>query len=231
MYRNYQPLLFAFLAGLLIPVQNIVAAPDFPAPPRAQVQWVSNNMIYNGRVMQIRTFNSRLSAERVLAFYRHIWKRGEKDRPGFRESDALQPWHIISRVEDDHLLTVQVQSAGNDSNGYLAVSRIEDVLAPKPDDLGNGFPMMQGSDVINDIATPDFGKDGRTLLIQNDFTVSGNANYYRNWYEDRGWRLDMDQEAAPQRQHVLAFTKGREKVNVVITRQGGRTDIVANSSD
>lgn len=216
---------------LLTPFAVLAGAPDFPAPPRAQVQWVSSNMVYNGRVMQVRTFNSRLSAERVLQYYRNLWQDGEKGRPGYRETDALQPWRIISRATEEYLLTVQVQQLGNDSKGYLALSRMEDVLAPKPDNLGDGFPMMRGSKVINDIATPDFGKDGQTLLIQNDYTVSGNANYYRNWYEGRGWQLDMEMTTSPGQQQVMAFSKGRKKVNLVITRQEGRTDIVANSTD
>lgn len=235
MYPDARPYnIYLLLLVLAIPLWSsaaVAGAPDFPAPPRAQVQWVSSNMVYNGRVMQVRTFNSRLSAERVLQFYRNLWKQGEKNRPGYRETDALQPWQIISRIDEEYLLTVQVQQAGNDSNGYLALSRLEDVLKPKPDDLGDGFPMMRGSDVLNDIVTPDFGKDGRTLLIQNDYTVSGNANYYRNWYEGRGWQLDMDMPSSPGQQHVLAFSKGRKKVNLVITRQEGRTDIVANSND
>lgn len=207
----------------------VQAAPDFPAPPRAQVQWVSSNMIYNGRTMQVRSFESRLSAERVLEYYRKLWERGEADRPGYQETDALQPWQMITRIEKDHFLTVQVLAKGNDSSGYLAVSRLDELIAETPD-IGQGFPKMNGSKVFNDIITPDHGKDGRTLLISNEYSITANGSYYRDWYENRGWRLDMEKTVVPGKQQVLGFSKGREKVNLVISRENNTTNIVANSS-
>jgi len=227
--RKLRHLTFALSGLALFAVMPAAAAPEFPAPPRAQVQWVSSNMVYNGRVMQVRTFNSRLPVERVLEYYRNLWQNeGTRERPGYMENDAMQPWRIISHVSDDYLLTVQVRSQGNDSTGYLAASPMEDIFGEQ-DPPGSGFPMMQGSKVVNDIRTPDRGKDGRTLFISNDFSVNGNANYYRDYYEIRGWRVDMDGAPSAGNQHVLAFSKGRQKVNLVITRQEGRTFVVANS--
>ncbi|MEX0951970.1 MAG: hypothetical protein WDZ86_06775 [Gammaproteobacteria bacterium] len=208
----------------------VQAAPDFPAPPRAQVQWVSNNMVYNGRTMQVRSFESRLSAERVLEYYRQLWQRGEADRPGYQETDALEPWQMITRIEDEHLLTVQVITKGNDSSGYLSVSHLDELIADTPE-IGQGFPKMHGSKVFNDIMTPDQGKDGRTLLISNEYSITANSSYYRDWYENRGWRLDMEKTVAPGKQEVLGFSKGREKVNLVISHENNTTNIVANSSE
>lgn len=219
------------LIGILLAgsAPMVLAAPDFPAPPRAQVQWVSNNMIYNGRTMQIRSFESRLSVERVLEYYRQLWQHGEADRPGYQETDALQPWQMITRIEDEHLLTVQVLAKGNDSSGYLAVSHLDELIAETPD-IGQDFPKMNGSKVFNDIITPDHGKDGRTLLISNEYSITANSSYYRDWYENRGWRLDMEKTVVPGKQQVLGFSKGREKVNLVISRENNTTNIVANSS-
>lgn len=214
--------------ALLMAAPATADSPDFPAPPRAQVSWVSSNMVYNGRVMQVRTFNSRLPAERVLQYYRNLWQHGTEDRPGFMESDAMQPWRIISRIDKDYMMTVQVMSKGNDSTGYLSASPLDDVFQETPE-LGGGFPMMQGSTVVNDIHTPDMGRKGRTLFITNEFSVNGNANYYRDHYDLRGWRVDMDKASSPGLQHVLAFSKGREKVNIVISRNQDRSFVVANS--
>lgn len=213
---------------LLVLAPGSQAAPDFPAPPRAQVQWVSSNMVYNGRVMQVRRFDSRLPARRVMEFYRNTWKDGSRDRPGFIESDAMTPWRMISRLTDEHLLTVQVMAEGNDSTGYLTASSLDDMF-DDVDKLGDDFPMMGGSKVVNDIKTPDTGKKGRTLFLSNEFTVNGNANYYRDYYDLRGWRVDMDQSPDMGKQHVLAFSKGRQQVNIVITRREDRSFIVANS--
>ncbi len=221
-------IMIAGLAVLLFGSRGHAGSPEFPAPPRAQVQWVSSNMVYNGRTMQVRRFNSRLPAGRVLEYYRNLWRDGFKDRPGFIESDAMVPWRMISRITDDYLLTVQVMAEGNDSTGFLAASALDEVFQ-NVDDLGDGFPMMRGSKVVNDIQTPDMGKDGRTLFLSNEFSVNGNANYYRDHYDLRGWRVDMDKSPSRGDQHVLAFSKGRQKVNIVITRNQDLTFVVANS--
>lgn len=221
------------LASLLLTfglAQGATATVDFPAPPRSQVEWVSSNMVFNNRTMAVRTFESRLSAERVLEFYRRTWERGIDERPGYQETDAMDPWQIISRIDDDYLLTVQVTSKGTGSTGLLSASPLDQVFQEQGQ-LGHGFPMMSGSQVLNDIKTPDIGKTGRTLLFSNSFSINGNANYYRDWYKGRGWRLDMDHASKPGQQHVLAFTRGREKVNIVINSGQGGSLIVANSSD
>lgn len=224
------------LALLLLPglilgsVHGASATPDFPPPPRSQVEWVASNMVFNNRTMAVRTFESRLSAERVLEFYRRRWERDIDDRPGYQETDAMEPWQIISRIDDKYLLTVQVMSKGTGSSGLLSASPLDQVFQEQGQ-LGHGFPMMSGSQVINDIDTPDLGKTGRTLLFSNSFSINGNANYYRDWYKGRGWRLDMDHASKPGQQHVLAFTRGREKVNIVISRGDGGSLIVANTSD
>ena len=224
--RNWQLLLLGLFAGLL--GQPAAAGEDFPAPPRAQVEWVSSNMIYNSRPTQVRSFKSRLPVDRVLEYYRNLWQDGFRDRPGYMETDTMQPWRIISRITDEHLLTVQVMSQGNDSKGYLSVTPLDSFL-DEGEPMGQGFPMMQGSKVVNDIRTPDAGRDGRTLFLSNDFSVNGNANYYRDHYDLRGWKIDMDKAPSAGDQHVLAFSKGRKKVNIVITRNQDRSFVVANS--
>ena len=108
---RYRQLLIPGLCAVLLSLPA-AAGEDFPAPPRAQVEWVSSNMVYNNRTMQVRTFKSRLPAERVLQYYRNLWQDGFKGRPGYTETDTMPPWHIISRITKDYLLTVQVMPMG-----------------------------------------------------------------------------------------------------------------------
>ena len=96
--RSKKILLFTGLLALLAQPDVHAASVDFPAPPRARVQWVSSNMVYNGRTMQVRKFESNLPAGRVLEYYRNIWEDGFEGRPGFIESDAMAPWRMISRI-------------------------------------------------------------------------------------------------------------------------------------
>ncbi|MDZ7736790.1 MAG: hypothetical protein U5P41_12370 [Gammaproteobacteria bacterium] len=170
-----KPCLTSILAcwALLMAAPATADSPDFPAPPRAQVSWVSSNMVYNGRVMQVRTFNSRLPAERVLQYYRNLWQHGTKDRPGYMESDAMQPWRIISRIDKDYMMTVQVMSKGNDSTGHPAASPLDDVFQETPE-LGGGFPMMQAARMPSMTSRrPTWaGKGGRCLSPTNSLSTA-----------------------------------------------------------
>jgi len=99
---------YASVISLFSLTQLVLAGPpDFPPPPDAAVEWVGGNVEINGLKSSIRAFHSSKSIEKVVEFYRREWQRpAEKDKPGFMETIDAAPWYIISRVEDDYLLTV-----------------------------------------------------------------------------------------------------------------------------
>jgi len=203
------------------------ATPKFPPPPDATVgRPGGDSMVVNGVVMDIRQFISSHSVEDVLQFYREFWPTGTEEKPGYTETDILEPWQIITRVEDGYLMTVQVTENGDSgSSGLLAMSKL-----PDPENmptLGQGFPKMRGSYVINDIVSKDIGKNGRTLQISNSYTVEHNANFYRNHYEDYGWGVVMDQSVSGGDTQSLRFSSGNKNVTIVIHKTGKGSIIVA----
>ena len=126
--------------------------PDFPPPPGASVEWVGQNIEVNGIKSAVRAFHSKKSIEDVVEFYRREWKRPvEKGKPGFMETIAAAPWYIISRIEDDYLLTVQVQVKENDQSGswgYLSTSPLP-VANKKAPKLGSTVPKIPGSIIFD----------------------------------------------------------------------------------
>ena len=62
----------------------------------------------------------------------------------------------------------------------------------------------------------------------NNASLASNTNYYKTYYESRGWRKDLDQPMPKVNKHVLAFTNGREKVNIVLTGDADNTKITVN---
>ena len=93
-----------FLALALAIFSHALAAakPDFPAPPKASVEWVGKNIIVNGIKSEIRAFHTKKSIEDVVHFYRKEWRRPpEKGLPGYVESIDGAPWYVISRAEED----------------------------------------------------------------------------------------------------------------------------------
>lgn len=227
MIRNYIHKIFLLI--FCLPVIAF-ADPDFPPPPDSKIGRPAENMVMNGVSMDVRQFISELSVHEVLQFYRDHWPDGTEEKPGYTETDVLEPWHIISRVEDGHLLTVQVTQDGDEgSSGLLAISRI-----PNPDklpELGKGFPKMRSSYVMNDIQSKDIGKQGRTLQIANHYSVEHNANFYRNHYLDRGWGNDMDQAVSGGDTQSLRFSNGNKSVTIVIHKTGKGSVIVAQTEN
>ncbi len=202
--------------------------PDFPAPPDARVEKVGDSVSISGNTMYIRQFSSGKDMERVNRFYHRRWARGEDGRePGYVESDAMEPWHIISRVEDEYLMTVQIQPADNGGSwGYLAMSKLEP--GKTPSDGAPEVPRMSDTRVLHQMDTVDSGQKGQTLLLSNPHSLASNVNYYRRHYQKHGWRQDMNQPVHRAKMHILAFTNGRYKINIMLTGDQNETQIVVN---
>lgn len=218
--------IFVLLVACYCYAGSVYAGPKFPPPPDATIGRPGNAMVINGVAMDIRQFTSNRSVDAVLQFYREFWPAGTEDKPGYTETDILEPWQIITRVEDGYLMTVQVTENGDSgSTGLLAISKL-----PDPENmptLGKGFPKMHGSFVLNDIVSKDIGKKGRTLQISNSYSVEHNANFYRNHYEDSGWGVDIDQSVSGGDTQSLRFSAGSKNVTIVIHKTGKGSVIIA----
>jgi len=222
-----------FIIVVLCVHNNAWAKAKFKAPPRSTVEWVSPESRVEGMELKIRRFEAvSLSVDDVLKFYRKEWKdlAAELDVP---------PWKMIGTKQRKEYWNVQIQKrAAGGVWGYLSVSDLPDLIDQgKPfganaegvkGNGGQGFPKMSGSTVINDFAQRDIGRKGRTLLIQNDFSVSSNASFYRSHYENRGYRSTIDQGDSGRGSHVLFMNKGNEQVSVTINQLQGKTSITAN---
>jgi hypothetical protein len=212
---------------LVIAPLAMAGPPKFPLTDDMRVARLGDSLRVNGNDVNVRTFTSTESAQEIVDFYREEWGEEKNSEPGYTVNNLKQPWTLITRIEDDYLLTVQVQESDNDgSKGMLAVSRLPDRnRAPK---LGEGFPSMGGSDVINEVVSKDPGQTGRTMMVGNKHDMATNVDFYRNRYNTEGWSVDMDRSLGGI-MHVLAVRKSRRRVNLVISEgPDGGTLIVAN---
>ena len=220
--------LLYFLVTSLLVSTNSYSAPKFPAPPDSKINRPGDDMVVNGIPMEIRQFTSKRSVEEVLQFYRDFWPEGTPEKPGYTETDILEPWQIITRVENGYLMTVQVTQDGDSgSSGLLGMSRLPDPEnLPK---LGKGFPKLSGSNVTNDIVSRDIGKDGRTLQLMNKFSVERNANFYINHFTGQGYGIDLDQPISGGDTHNLRFSNGSKNVTIVIHRTNNGSVVIAQT--
>lgn len=227
---NSQGLVF-FFCLLLSPVL-LAGKPDFPSPPKANVEWVGKNINVNGIQSEIRAFHTRQSIERVVHFYRKEWKRPpEKGIPGYLENIDAAPWYVISRIEDGYLLTVQVQVKENDQSGswgYLSLSK-QPKKSNKEPKLAPSVPKIPGSYVMNEMLSEDPGKDASTVLLSNKHSVRNNADFYRGHYQSKGWTTETDQTLGYNEGHSLVFKNRRNRVTIMLLKDEVYTRIVVNS--
>lgn len=217
------------VAALALPSYTQARPPDFPAPDAAKVSHVADSMTVGGRTMTVRAFVTDDSLEQVVEFYQDLWQEPPvRGAPGVAyEPDAIAPWHLLTRVEDDYVLTVQVQPiASGGAYGYLTTGRLPEPgkpPAPPPEP-----PSMQDSVVQSNITSEDPGKTAQTAMLSNESSLESNVDFYRSHYS--GWRKDIDQAMGHGKLHALSFSRGRSQVIITIQSSGrGGSRIVVNS--
>ncbi len=220
------------VCSLLVSAVTLAGKPDFPAPPRAQVEWVGQNIDVNGIKSAIRAFHTKKSIESVVQFYRKEWKRPVgKDMPGYMESIDAAPWYVISRIEDGYLMAVQVRVKDNDKSGswgYLSMSPLPKASKKEPK-LAKSVPRIPGTYILNEMKSEDPGKDASTVLLSNQQSVRSNADYYRSHYQGQGWTTETDQSLGYDEGHSLVFKNRRNRVTIMLLKDQFYTRIVVNS--
>ena len=150
--------------------------PVVPAPPQSSQNALADEVIVNGIEMQIINFQSRLTMREVLSFYRNKWMSK------FAESESA-PWKQISQMKGDYFITVQVKDEGlTGSSGRINIAK-----APaKIKKLGEGMPMMESSEPLNEIITKDKLTISTMFLLVNKHSVDMNTQFYERHYKNLG---------------------------------------------
>lgn len=212
------------LASLFLASGPLLAL-DFPPPPDAEVASIASSTTALGMQLEICSFSVKATPDEVLGFYADLWKdQGVKSE--------MPPWRMIGTRKGSQFLNVQVQPRGNGvSWGYLSVSDLPERLDNKSYgiSMGPAFPMMSGSEILDDQQSKDLGKTGRVLLIKNSLSPTANLHFYKNHFRGQGWEILMDEQTAPrQAGYALYMSKGSESLTLTINRLDGETSIVAN---
>jgi len=223
MKRGIVVIKWMFLLILPLSFASVKASAfGFPSPPNSTVEMVSDGTQSMGMKLRIRKFKSRLGVEEVLKFYEQRWETAVVVEQ--------QPWMMIGRQLKGRYYNVQVQKQGSGSWGYLSVSDLPKRLEKGDYALPgqNDFPAPQGSTVLDDQQHKDPHKTGRTLMLSNSISVNSNSSYYINHYTSRGWKLTGDTQASQMKGRVLQLQKGRQALNLTISKMYGKTFVVAN---
>jgi len=230
-FKNISGIFLLLLIGILSfeAVAKSDDWPEFSVPKESRLTVVSENMKFNGVDMRSWELNSHKGPEYILKHYRKAWtkpsKSSAKGAPGYIENE-LDGWVILSRVEGDYLLTVQVDNKNKKKgNALLGISNLpghEGKIV-----LGKGFPMPGGSKVINDIYSTDIGKKSRLLVIQSSQPLMKNYNFYRRKYLSKGWIELSKPNEKKNNMIALVLVKGTDELNITFEKKSGNTNIIA----
>ncbi|GGI18499.1 hypothetical protein [Oxalicibacterium faecigallinarum] len=207
-----------------------LSCPAFVEPEKTKTEWVAPYMIFNGVPMSVKRFDSEQSPAAILAFYRRAWAQPAGQQQPV-END-VPPWQTIGVVQGKCFFSVQVQTANlSGSTGLLSATQATDkprIIPPE-----KALPMMTGSQVVNDIEHRDPGKTARTLLLSNTFSPETNADFYRRTLTDQGWKIlnSYQMKTAKGPGITIVLKKQLAETNIVITREGSNTMILANLVD
>ena len=209
-------------------VAHAQARSILPAPPKSNIGLLGEKIVVNGIPTQIRLFSTSSSLQEVIDFYKTLWEEDVVTGvPGYIISTDLPPWTIISRIEEEYILTVQVTSNNKRrALGYLSMIPLDPAQRTKP---GMDFPRMKGSMILNDTYSEDSGKKGRNILLKNSNSIKSNANFYRNHYQRLGWEEITEIPLHSGKQQVLQFRRSNKHVTLVLKAQAGATIINSQS--
>jgi hypothetical protein len=230
------PIMFRIVAGLMLSLLSLVAqgaaCREAATPAGVTLQMLAPDMRMNGMPMNIRGFNSSLSVEGVLAYYRNLWAGlATKERPGSMEQE-VNGWKVISTVEGECFTTVQVRQDLRGSYSMISVIKKPDAAA-RVEKVGADFPKPPGSQTLNDFEYADGVRNARTIVVSNKSNMAANLQFYKNELKLRGWvpLIERQPESKQGVSHVMVLKRGVEETSLILSSAEGQVQIVANIVD
>lgn len=198
-----------------------LAAQSVPVPPHTQTAPVAKRIIYNGLEMHARVFQSKLTQQQMVDFYKQQW--GKKVA-----INSLQSSKIVGYLDGDDYVTVQVTPDGAGSKGTIGVVTLPPKDAPRPQ-LGKGLPQPFGTKVVNDISYPDDRTPARTVLMIDKLSPDQNGSWFRSRLIANGWK-DANVNACQRgADHcVMEFSRGKSTMMFVSQQAQGRSEVLMN---
>lgn len=213
---------------LLAPQAWAMGWPEIEPPPKSSLEWVGRDMKLNGVPLRIQHFESSLSPDEVLTFYRTHWGT-QQDKKSVENKQGS--YDVIGKREGDYYLTVEVKAGkASASEGLLNVSRLPGI--DKPDLSPGDLPMNSGSKVLWVMDSNDAGKVSKQVTLYNRDSVQSNALYYDHALQSRGWvkRQDSKAKDSPDENNLLSYAKdGQEWTLEIIHKRGSQATLVVSN--
>jgi hypothetical protein len=207
--------------GLSAPA-SVTPWPEIPTLEKARVEWVAKDVWINGVPTRVQQFESTQSPERVMAYYRSLWRSGEAGPP--RENNHAE-WRMIATIHGPFQMVVQVKPSGaSGSKGIMSCVNLKEVKARY---LPPEWPRNAPLKVLQVMESVDGPKRSFHIMATSDRGLALVRDHLRSVWGQRGWRLqnEVDEAASYLATYAysgktmeVALSPGRERsqVNVVV---------------
>jgi len=202
--------------------------PDVADPPRSKVEWVAREARVNGLPSQIERFESELSADEMIEFYRTRWSRSSLGAP--RENKA-NGWHSLSTLHGSFQVAVQVRPRSpQGSEGLISIANFGDV---KRDFIPSGWPRWHDLQVTQVTESVDGPMRSHMIAMVSSESFEMNKRRWRDEWRRRGFQLTHEQVTpgpSGARTWLASFDKPPQSLDVTMAWRASdrRTFISAN---
>lgn len=166
-----------------------------------QTSWAAQKMAMNGVPMSIKTFTSRRSAEKVLAFYENEWREAglTPRREGYGD------YQTLGAATDNVFFSVQVRDHRGGSEGRITVSSKD--LKPNRE---TAFPLPRRTSTVSKIDSLDAGTRAESIVAYAPGSSLQNEQWFRRELARQGWSFDRYTNESAAAEKVLAFQRNTE---------------------
>ncbi len=202
-----------------VPCYALAGSEEVPLASGMQTKWVGQDIVHNGLKMSIQKFNYSGQPEELIGFYKSVWHAGvQPGLPGFITGSA-GGWMVLSRLEQNQLKVIQFKDTGNGIEGFVSVSDIGKVSVREGFDL----PRMSGSRLISETESNDSGAKATTFILQNDFSMQSNEEFYRTRLADKGWSLVHSDHVSNNAIMLMNGARGSLEITISYSDRGKST--------
>lgn len=200
--------------GMTAAVAATTPWPEVPDPPKATVEWVAKDSVINGLPSRIEKFESQLSMEEVLAYYRTFWAKSPSGKP--RENKTGE-WHTLSTLHGPFQIALQVQPKGKQGSfGLISVANFGEA---NKDFYPKSMPKWSDAKVLQVMESDDGPKHSQYVVVASRESLDFNIRRSREEWQRRGFNLVRESKPDPANPSwVASFDKEGAQLDVTVAR-------------
>jgi hypothetical protein len=216
--------LFSILLALAVPCALAQRASELP--PRAISSSIGEDIVVNGVAMRATHFQSPISTQDVLEFYRESWHSAiPAEQP---REQSLGSWLVIGRQNGARHETVQIRALpGGGTEGYLASS---DTRSRPRAPARSPIRLPLGASTLSVVESKEGTREATQILARSPLGAALTERWLRTAARMQGFEFEhaSEEPARSDGSKALFMKRGGEELISVVQPAGKGSVIVIN---